>query len=253
MRLEGKIAAITGGGSGIGRACALAFAREGADVAIGDLDPERAASVADEVRAFGRRALDMPIDVTEQDDLDRFADGVVDELGGLTVWVGSAGVSIGAMFLDHTREDWRRLMDLNLDAVVFSAQAAARRMVAGGAGSIINIASIYGGRAVSERIAYCTSKAAVIMATQVMAVELAEHGVRANSIGPGYTDTPLFRGAREEGNEAIAPLMLRVPAGRLGTPEEIAAAAVFLASDESSFVTGHCLFADGGWLVNGNW
>lgn len=253
MRLEGKIAAITGGGSGIGRACALAFAREGADVAIGDLDPERAASVADEVRALGRRALDVSIDVTKQDDLDRFVDGVVDELGGLGVWVGSAGVSIGAMFLDHTREDWRRLMDLNLDAVVFSAQAAARRMAPNGSGSIINIASIYGGRAVRERIAYCTSKAAVIMATQVMAVELAEHGVRANSIGPGYTDTPLFRGAREEGNEAIAPLLLRVPAGRLGTPEEIAAAAVFLASDESSFVTGHCLFADGGWVVNGNW
>ena len=151
MRLEGKIAAITGGGSGIGRACALAFAREGADVAVGDLDPERAASVADEVRALGRRALDMPIDVTKQSDLDQFVDGVVSDLGSLTVWVGSAGVSIGAMFLDHTREDWRRLMDLNLDAVVFSAQTAARRMVSGGAGSIINIASIYGGRAVRER------------------------------------------------------------------------------------------------------
>ncbi len=253
MRLEGKIAAITGGGSGIGRACALAFAREGADVAVGDIDPERAAQVAAEVRALGRRALDMRIDVTEQADLDRFVDGVVDDLGGLTVWVGSAGVSIGATLLDHTREDWRRLMDLNLDAVVFGAQAAARRMVTNGAGSIINIASIYGARAVRERLAYCTSKAAVIMATQVMAVELAEHDVRANSIGPGYTDTPLFRGAREEGDEAIAPLLLRVPAGRLGTPDEIAAAAVFLASDESSFVTGHCLFADGGWVVNGNW
>ncbi len=253
MRLEGKIAAITGGGSGIGRACALAFAREGADVAIGDLDPERAAEVADEVRALGRRALDVQIDVTRQDDLDNFVDGVVSDLGGLTTWVGSAGVSISGTLLDHTREDWRRLMDLNLDAVVFSAQAAARRMAPNGAGSIINIASIYGARAVADRLAYCTSKAAVIMATQVMAVELAEHGVRANSIGPGYTDTPLFRGAREEGNEAIAPLMLRVPAGRLGTPEEIAAGAVFLASDESSFVTGHCLFADGGWVVNGNW
>ena len=253
MRLEGKIAAITGGGSGIGRACALAFAREGADVAVGDLDPERAAQVADEVRALGRRSLDMRIDVTEQADLDRFVDGVVSELGGLSVWVGSAGVSIGGTLLDHTRGEWRRLMNLNLDAVVFGAQAAARRMVPNGAGSIINIASIYGARAVRERLAYCTSKAAVIMATQVMAVELAEHDVRANSIGPGYTDTPLFRGAREEGDEAIAPLLLRVPAGRLGTPEEIAAAAVFLASDESSFVTGHCLFADGGWLVNGNW
>ena len=91
------------------------------------------------------------------------------------------------------------------------------------------------------------------MATQVMAVELAEHGVRANAIGPGYTDTPLFRGAREEGNETVGPLLGRVPAGRLGTPEEIAAAALFLASDESSFVTGQCVFADGGWVVNGNW
>lgn len=253
MRLVGKIAAITGGGSGIGRACALAFAQEGADVAVGDLDASRASQVADEVQAVGRKALALQIDVTEQADLDRFADGVVDQLGGLTVWVGSAGLSIGATVLDHTREDWRRLMDLNVDAVVFGAQAAARRMVPNGTGSIINISSIYGARAVRERLAYCTSKAAVIMATQVMAVELAEHGVRANAIGPGYTDTPLFRGAREEGNETVGPLLGRVPAGRLGTPEEIAAAALFLASDESSFVTGQCLFADGGWVVNGNW
>ena len=253
MRLVGKIAAITGGGSGIGRACALAFAQEGADVAVGDLDASRASQVADEVQAIGRKALALQIDVTEQADLDRFADGVVDQLGGLTVWVGSAGLSIGATVLDHTREDWRRLMDLNVDAVVFGAQAAARRMVPNGTGSIINISSIYGARAVRERLAYCTSKAAVIMATQVMAVELAEHGVRANAIGPGYTDTPLFRGAREEGNETVGPLLGRVPAGRLGTPEEIAAAALFLASDESSFVTGQCLFADGGWVVNGNW
>jgi 3-oxoacyl-[acyl-carrier protein] reductase len=253
MRLAGKIAAITGGGSGIGRACALAFAQEGADVAVGDLDASRASQVADEVQAIGRKALALQIDVTEQADLDRFADGVVDQLGGLTVWVGSAGLSIGATVLDHTRDDWRRVMDLNVDAVVFGAQAAARRMVPNGTGSIINISSIYGARAVRERLAYCTSKAAVIMATQVMAVELAEHGVRANAIGPGYTDTPLFRGAREEGNETVGPLLGRVPAGRLGTPEEIAAAALFLASDESSFVTGQCVFADGGWVVNGNW
>lgn len=253
MRLEGKTAAITGGGSGIGRACALAFAEEGADVAVGDIDGERAMAVADEVRAIGCRALAMKIDVTDENDLGRFVDGVVDDLGGLNVWVGSAGVSIGATLLNHTREEWRRLMDLNLDAVVFGAQAAARRMILNRTGSIINISSIYGARAVCERLAYCTSKAAVIMATQVMAVELAEHRVRANSIGPGYTDTPLFRAARGESNEQVAPLLERVPLGRLGTTEEIAASAVFLASDESSFVTGQCLFADGGWVVNGNW
>ena len=207
MRLEGKIAAITGGGSGIGRACALAFAREGADVAVGDLDPERAAQVAAEVRALGRRALDMRIDVTEQADLDRFVDGVVGDLGGLTVWVGSAGVSIGATLLDHTREDWRRVMDLNLDAVVFGSQAAARRWwSAAPAPSSISPPST--ARALSASAwAIAPPRRRSSWPRRSWPLNLPPHGVRANSIGPGYTDTPLFRGAREEGDEAIAPLL----------------------------------------------
>ncbi len=253
MRLADRVAAITGGASGIGEACALAFSREGASVAVGDLNLEKARGLAARIENLGGRAIAVPMDVTRPSDIETFVNAAQDRLGPLSIWVGSAGVPVGAAVLDQTREDWRRLMDLNLDGVFFSAQAAARRMVANGGGSIINLTSMYGARAVHDSVAYCTSKAAVIMLTQVMAIELAEHDVRVNAIAPGYTDTPMFRGARAKRGESMKPLLRRVPMSRLGQPQEVADAAVFLASDESRFVTGHALMVDGGWAVNGSW
>ena len=253
MRLDNCVAAITGGGSGIGAACALAFAHEGANVAIGDLDLEKANSVVEKIEGMGRKAIALGMDVTRQADIDNLVEATEDRLGPLKIWVGCPGITVGASILDQTREDWRRIMNLNLDGVFFSAQAAARRMVRHGQGSIINLSSMYGTRAVHDSVAYCASKAAVIMLTEVMAIELAEYGVRANSIGPGYTDTPLFRGARAKRGESFDPLLQRVPAGRLAQPAEIADAAVFLASDESLFITGHALQVDGGWSANGSW
>ena len=253
MRLEKRVAAITGGGSGIGEACALAFAREGAQVAIGDLDPAAADRVASDIEAMGKPSMAMRTDTTKQNDIDAFVDAVEERLGPLDIWVSSAGIRVAGTVLEHTRDDWRRLMDVNLDGVFFSSQAAARRMVRHRRGSIINLSSMYGMRAVDDAISYCTSKSAVIMLTQVMAIELAEHGVRVNALAPGYTDTPLFRGARAMRGETFDPLLQRVPAGRLAQPAEIADAAVFLASDESRFVTGHSLVVDGGWSANGSW
>ncbi len=253
MRLRDRVAAVTGGGSGIGEACALAFAREGAAVAVGDLDLAAASRVAAAIEDLGQPAIAVRTDVTQQDEIDTFVDAVEARLGPLNVWVGSAGIRLVGKVLDHSREDWRRLMDVNLDAIFFSAQAAARRMVPHGRGSIINVSSMYGTRAVDDAIAYCTSKAAVIMLTQVMAIELAEHNIRVNALAPGFTDTPLFRGARARRGEGFAPLLRRVPAGRLAQPAEIADSAVFLASDESRFVTGHALLVDGGWSANGSW
>ena len=143
-------------------------------------------------------------------------------------------------------------MAVNVEGVFFGAQAAARRMVANGSGSIVTVASMYGQRAVTQRAAYCTSKASVIMLTQVLALgRWAEHGIRVNALAPGYTDTPLFRAGKERDSILVDRLISRVPFQRLADAKEIAAAAVFLLSDEASFVTGHTLTVDGGWVAHG--
>ena len=187
MRLKNRVVAISGAGSGIGRACALAMAREGADLALADINLASVEAAAGEIMALGRRTLVARVDVTAPEQLAHFVQRTATELGALDVWVGSAGMTNGSAALDIEPDEWRALLDVNLDGVVFGAQAAARHMVANGGGAIINLASMYGVRAVQGRIAYCTSKAAVIMATQCLALELATHNVRVNAIGPGYT------------------------------------------------------------------
>ena len=251
MRLENHTAAISGAGSGIGRACAIAYAREGAAVYLGDINEASVEQAAEEIRAGGGTAHAMAVDCSRPDGVRSFVQAAAETLGDLSQWLGSAGVGSGHSTLDLNAAEWARVMSINVDGVVFGSQAAAEIMITRGGGSIINIASMYGLRAVAGRIAYCTSKAAVIMATQCMAVELAEHGVRANAIGPGYADTPLFNTGVKRDNVDLSDLLAGVPMGRLVTPDEIGEVAVFLASDEARFVTGHCLVADGGWTAQG--
>ncbi len=251
MKLQGKVAGITGGGDGFGRAMALAFAKEGADVAVCDVNLDSAEETASLVEGAGRRALAIHTDVTDTRALGGFVDRIVDELDRIDVWVGNAGIAGGAPAADETEEFWEKMLDINLSAVFFGAQAAGRHMLRQGSGSIINIASMYGARASANRVAYCTAKAGVITLSQCLAVEWGPHGVRVNSIGPGYADTALFRKGRDTLSIPVDTLLDRVPMGRLVTPEEVAAAATFLASDEASFVNGHCLFVDGGWVPRG--
>lgn len=251
MRLENQTAAISGAGSGIGQACAVAFAREGAAVYLGDINEPAVEQTAEDIRAAGGTAQAMAVDCSQPHGVRSFVKAAAAELGDLSQWLGSAGVGSGCGTLDLDAAEWARVMSINVDGVVFGSQAAAEIMIERGGGSIINIASMYGLRAVASRIAYCTSKAAVIMATQCMAVELAEYGVRANAIGPGYADTPLFNAGVRRDNVDISALLSGVPMGRLATTEEIADAAVFLASDEARFMTGHCLVVDGGWAAQG--
>ena len=251
MRLANRVIAITGGASGIGRACALAAAAEGADLALGDINAEGLAETAARIEDAGRRVVTRLVDVTTDDDQEALAELAVTELGGLDGWVGSAGTGSGQLALEHTRDEWRRVMAVNVEGVFFGAQAAARHMVASGNGSIVTVASMYGQRAVKQRAAYCTSKASVIMLTQVLALEVAEHGIRVNALAPGYTDTPLFRAGKERDSILVDRLISRVPFQRLADAKEIAAAAVFLLSDEASFVTGHTLTVDGGWVAHG--
>ena len=251
MRLANRVIGITGGASGIGRACALAAAAEGADLALGDINADGLAETAAEIQDAGRRVVTRLVDVTTDDDQEALVELAVNELGGLNGWVGSAGTGSGQMALEHTRTEWRRVMDVNVDGVFFGAQAAGRHMVANGGGSIVTLASMYGQRAVKQRAAYCTSKASVIMLTQVLALELAEHEIRVNALAPGYTDTPLFQAGKDRDSILLDRLISHVPMKRLAEADEIAAAAIFLLSDEASFVTGHILTVDGGWVARG--
>ena len=251
MKLDGRVAGITGGGAGFGRAMAQAFSLNGADVAICDLNLDDAEETARMVAANGRRALVRKLDVTDTPRLQSFIDEIVSEFGKIDIWVGNAGMVGGLLAEDEDEGFWRQLLDLNLSAVFLGAQAAGRHMLRQGSGSIINIASMYGTRASAGRVAYCTAKAGVIMLSQVLAVEWGARGVRVNSIGPGYSDTQLFRKGRSAHSPGVDELLERVPMERFVTVDEVAAAATFLASDDASFVNGHCLLVDGGWSPRG--
>jgi NAD(P)-dependent dehydrogenase (short-subunit alcohol dehydrogenase family) len=247
MRLSGKIATVTGAASGIGRGSALRFAEEGADVALADLNEGGLEETAHEVRALGRRAIVVPTDVRERAQVERLVARTVDELGGIDIMLANAGVGSGAPFLESTDEQYDRILDTNLRGVYLCGQAAAQAMVARGAGgSIINIASTYAEVTAPRSSVYSASKGGVRMLTKGMAVELGAHGIRVNCIGPGWIRTgmnPLTDEAR------VARILDGVPLGRIGTPREVAGAALFLASDDAAYVTGIILFVDGGWIL----
>ncbi|WP_131104585.1 SDR family NAD(P)-dependent oxidoreductase [Ornithinimicrobium sufpigmenti] len=255
--LTGKVALITGGASGIGAACAVRFAREGADIVIADLQPGDDAVAR--VEAEGRRAVYVQVDTTSQEDTDRMLQVTVDTFGRLDVAVASAGVTVAGApqervervekdtFHVHNLDPaiFRRVIDINVTGVMLTGQAAARQMLKqGSGGSIINIASSAAKIPLAGASPYCVSKAGVHMLTKVMALELAKTGIRVNAVGPGYTTTPMWD--VPEDSPAHAQAMSITPMGRNGTPEEQAAACFFLATDESSFMTGQMLHPAGG-------
>jgi glucose 1-dehydrogenase len=251
MRLAGKVTAITGGALGIGRATALMFAAEGAGVALADIQADAAEVVAREIRERGGKAIAVGVDVGEASQVQAFVDKVVSEFGRLDVMFANAGIAHSAPFLDHPEAQWHRVLRVNLTGVFLSCQAAARQMVKqGGGGRIITVASINGFRGVENLVGYNAAKAGVIELTQTMAVELAEHGIAVNGIAPAQIDTRLTRGLPEDARQRRVE---RIPMGRFGEPEEVAKAALFLASDDASYITGHTLAVDGGYLAGGLW
>jgi len=240
-RLDGKRAIVTGGGSGIGRAIAGALAREGAAVLVADLSGERAAAVAAEIRATGAAAASTPVDAADADSVE----AMVRESGGVDILVCAAGLFLAGTAEATPVAAWRQVVDVNLTGAFLSARAAIPAMRARGGGSIVLISSSTGAHdALPGAVAYVASKGGVTMLAKALAVDHAAEKIRVNCIAPGPTDTPMLRGLLDE--PARKAFGETLPVGRLGRAEEIAAAVLFLASDDASFVTGAVLAVDGG-------
>ena len=244
-RLAGRIALVTGAGNGLGRAMAHALAREGACVHVADLDGAAAARVVAEIREAGGQAREHTADVTLGQDVSAVLRRIDAEHGKLDVLVNNAGLNVRADFRHLSEADWVKVRDVNLDGVVRLAREGFELLRKSGNASLINIASIMGEHGMRQLVAYSATKGAVIALSKGLAVELAPFGIRVNALCPGFVETALT--ARALKIPAFAKALVdKTPMRRFGKPEEIAAAAVFLASDEASFVTGTALVVDGG-------
>ena len=247
--MTGSVAVVTGAARGIGRAIALDLARAGADIGIGLRNPGSDDSLADEIRALGRRALPLAMDVTDLDSSRTALDRVVRELGSLDVLVNNAGGGIGGEAIDVTEQDFDAVWALNTRSTFFLSQHAAKYMRDAGGGSIVNVASQAGLVALPGESSYCVSKAAIIHLTKCLAVEWGQFGIRVNAVAPTFIETDGTAGAladpvfRADTVERIAALH------RIGKPGEVSAAVTFLASSAASLITGHTLVIDGGWTA----
>ncbi len=251
-RLAGKIALITGGGTGIGLATAEEFARQGASVVVAGRRPEPLAEAVESIRGEGGTAEAVAGDVGRAADAARLVEATISSFGRIDVLVNNAGQELVASLLDTSEEWWDRVMDTNLKSVYLVSREALPRMIERGGGSIINVSSQLGFVGAKNFAAYTASKGAVVNLTRSMALDHAADNIRVNALCPGAVDTPLLRRQFEdrEGPQGTLEDLARLhPMGRLGQPSEIAHAAVFLASDESSFMTGSSLVVDGGYIA----
>jgi NAD(P)-dependent dehydrogenase (short-subunit alcohol dehydrogenase family) len=248
MRFPDQVVIVTGGAQGIGRACVDAFAGEGAAVVVADIDAAGGAKAADEIAARGGRTRFIETDVGDAGQAQRLVDQTIEAFGRLDVLINNAGIIKTADFLEISEADFDAVLRVNLKGVFLVGQAAARAMVRRGKGAIVNMSSANAVVAIPNQVPYVTSKGAVNQLTKVMALALADKGVRVNAIGPGSILTDLLKVVMND-DAARRRILSRTPMGRCGEPAEIAKVALFLASDESSYLTGQCIYPDGGRLA----
>lgn len=255
MKLQNKVAIVTGGAQGMGRAIGLRYAQEGAQVVVADMNLAGAQKVASEISGLGGAAAAVQVDVRNQEQVQQMVASAVTNFGGLDILVNNAGVGKIIPFLETTEQDWDFMFDINCKGLLWCSQAAARQMIAQGrGGKIINLASQAGRRGEALVLAYCASKACVISMTQSMALALAEHKINVNAIAPGIVDTPFW----EEVDKQFARLLgwpigepkrrftATIPLGRIEQPEDVAGVAAFLASPDADYITQQCFNVDGG-------
>jgi NAD(P)-dependent dehydrogenase (short-subunit alcohol dehydrogenase family) len=251
-QLDGKIALVTGAASGIGRATALLFAREGASVVLADVNESAGRAAATEITQHGGRAISEPADVTRAEDCQRVVERAVRDFGGIHILFNNAGIIRRATVVELSETDWDRVMAVNVKSIFLMSRQVIPFMAAAGGGSIINTASGWGLAGGPRAAVYCASKGAVVLLTKAMAIDHGPQNIRVNCICPGDTDTAMLRNEAQQLGEADDKFLAEAtkrPLGRVGKPDEIAQAALYLASDAASFVTGTALVVDGGGLA----
>ncbi|MFL9991821.1 SDR family NAD(P)-dependent oxidoreductase [Paraburkholderia sediminicola] len=251
--LAGKSVLNTGGASGIGRAMAHGFARHGARLTLLDLDAAGLAATKAELEAaYPHIEVEtVTASITDPAAVEAACADTEARFGRIDILLNNAGISMNKPSLELTPDEWRRAIDIDLSGVFYCTQAAARRMVRQGGGSIVSTASMWGVASSARRLAYCAAKAGVVSLTRSLAAEWAEHNIRVNALCPGYTSTALMESLLARKAIDGDALLARTPLRRFGTPEEMAEVALFLASDSAAFITGHALVSDGGWTADG--
>lgn len=246
MQLIDRVAVVTGAGQGIGRAIALRLAREGAKVVVGDLNAETARRTAQEIKAGNGQAVDLAADVTHSSDAAALTQKAVETFGGLDILVNNAGFYPSGLVVDIDEAEWDFVLAVNLKGTFLCSQAATRQMMVQRRGVIINIASVDGKTRTTGNAHYAAAKAGVISFTRTLACEMAPYNIRVNAVSPGWIDTETMKAKSDRWRQAIE----EIPVGRLGTPEDVAEAVLFLVSDGAGYITGEILDVNGGIVMD---
>lgn len=249
--LKGKAVIITGARRGMGKADALAFAENGAKVVVADISQEECQLVVDEIEKNGGEGLAVKCDVSNEKEVEEMIKKTVEKFGKVDILVNNAGICQFKPFLELTEDEWKKTLDINLKGYFFCAKAAAKEMAKQKSGAIVNITSVVMGQigmGMAGLAHYSASKGGIAALTKTLALELAPYNIRVNAIAPGAIDTPMTASVKED-SKILEQTLAMIPMRRMGKPEEIAKAVLFLSSDDSSYITGSIVVVDGGWLA----